>query len=362
MRGHLRDVYQALDAVADLHERPERHQLGDAPVHQLPHPVAGRELLPRILLGGLERQADALPVQVDLQHLHVDAVAGRHHRAGVVDVLPGQLRHVDQAVHPAEVDKRSEVHHRRHHAGADLARTQVVEERLALLALGLLQPRPAAQHHVVAVLVELDDLGVELAAHVRLEVAHPAQLHQRRGQEAPQADVDDQPALDDLDDRALDRFVGLPLLLDPPPGTLVLGPLLGQDQAALLVLPGDDQGLDHLAHRDDIAGVDVVADAQLAGRYDALGLVADVEQDLFLVDPDDGALHDLAVLDHHHGGGVGVVDADVAEVVLDDLARDVRAVLCERAHLAGRRRFEDGGGGVGHGVFPGLSAGGRGTR
>ena len=353
VRRHLRDVHQALDAVAYLHERPERHQLRDASVHQLPYPVAGREFLPGILLGGLERQADPLPVQVHLQHLHVDAVAGRHHRARVVDVLPGQLRHVDQAVHAAEVDECAEVDHRRHHTAADLPRPQVVEERLPLLALGLLQPRPAAQHHVVAVLVELDDLGLQLGAHVRLQVAHPAQLHQRGRHETPQADVDNQTTLDYLDHHALDRGVGLSLLLDPPPGPLVLGPLLGQDQPALLVLAGDDQGLDRLAQGDHVAGIDIVADAQLAGRYHALGLVADVEQDLFSVDADDRALYDLAVLDDHHGGVVGVVEADVAEVVLDDLARDVGAVLGEGAHVGGRGWLEDGGGGVGHGVFPG---------
>ena len=44
---------------------------------------------------------------------------------------------------------------------ADLAGLEVGEEVLALLLLGLLQPGPAGQHHVVAVLVELDDLGLE---------------------------------------------------------------------------------------------------------------------------------------------------------------------------------------------------------
>ena len=53
---------------------------------------------------------------------------------------------------------------------------------------------------LLPVLVELDDLGLELHADVGLQVTDPAHLHQRRGQEAAQADVDDQAALDDLDD------------------------------------------------------------------------------------------------------------------------------------------------------------------
>ena len=79
-------------------------------------------------------------------------------------------------------------------------------------------------------------------------------------------------------------------LLDRAPGPLVLGPLLGEDQPAFLVLLLEDEGLDLVAQRDDLVRVDVVADRQLAGRDDALGLEADVEQDLVLVDLDDGAL------------------------------------------------------------------------
>ena len=122
----------------------------------------------------------------------------------MVDVLPRQLGHVDEAVHAAEVDERAEVDDRRHDAAADLARLEVGEELVALLALGLLEVRAARQHDVVAVLVELDDLALDLPAHVGLEVAHAAEVDERRGQEAAQADVEDQAALDHLDDRALD--------------------------------------------------------------------------------------------------------------------------------------------------------------
>ena len=155
----------------------------------------------------------------------------------MVDVLPGQLGHVDEPVHAAEVDEGAEVHHRGDGALADLARLEVGQELLALLALGLLQPEAAGEHHVVAVLVELDDLGLEQLAHVGLQVTHPAQLDERRGQEAAQADVEDEAALDHLDDRALDVAVAVLDPLDLAPGPLVLGPLLGQDQAAVLVLP-----------------------------------------------------------------------------------------------------------------------------
>src|SRR5690606_22877748 len=144
-------------------------------------------------------------------------------------------------------------------------------------------------------LVKLDDLGFELATHVGLQVTHATHLDEGGGKEAAQADVEDEAALDDLDDGAGDDAVLLLDLLDRAPGALVLGALLGQDQAALLVLLLEDQGLDLVADRDNLGGVDVVLDGQLARGDDALGLVADVEQDLVAVDLDDDPLDDVAV-------------------------------------------------------------------
>ena len=91
-------------------------------------------------------------------------------------MLPAQLGDVHEAVHAAEIDERAEVHDRRDHALADLTRLEVGEELVALLALRLLEVRASGEHDVVAVLVELDDLGVEVPADERVQVAHPAQV------------------------------------------------------------------------------------------------------------------------------------------------------------------------------------------
>ena len=236
-----------------------------------------------------------------------------------------------QAVHTAEVDERAEVDDGGHHTVADLAALELVEEVGADLGLRLLEPGTAGQDHVVAVLVQLDDLGLDLLADVRLEVAHAAHLHQRCGQEAAQADVEDQAALDDLDHLAGDDAVLLLDLLDRAPGALVLCALLGQDQATLLVLLLKDEGLDEVADRHDLGRVHVVLDGQLAGGDDALGLVPDVEQDLVAVDLDDGAVDDVAVVEVLDGlvdGGEEVLNAT------DVVDRDLRC----------------GSGGDGHGV------------
>ena len=357
---HLRDVDQSLDSVANLDERAERDQLGDAAIDQLADLVALGELLPWILLGGLEREADALTTAVDVEHLHADLIADGDDRTRMVHVLPREFRDVDEPVHAAEVHEGTEVDDAGHHARPDLAGPQVVEEVLALFLLGLLEPGTAGEHHVVAVLVELDDLGLDGGVHVGLQVAHATQLDEGCRQEPAQADIDDQAALDDLDHGAVDHAVAFLDLLDAAPGAFVLGALLGQDEAPLAVLAVDHHGLDALAHRDDLAGVDPVADRQLTRRDDTFRLVADVEEDLVAVDPDDGALDDLAIGDIDHRGRVGVFQRECSEVVEDDLSGGVLAVRIEGPHR-GRCEGGIGSGQVGHGGFSRGQASGTGT-
>ena len=311
-------------------KRAERDELGDPAVDQLADLVGGGELLPRILLGGLQRQADALAVEVDVEHLDGDRIADGDDGTRVVDVLPRQLADVDEAVHAAEVDERTERHDARHGALADLARLEVGEEAVAALLLGLLQVGATAEHDVVAVLVQLDDLRLDDLADVRREVADTAQLDQRRRQEATQADVDDEAALDDLDHRTLDGALGLLDLLDRAPRPLVLRPLLAEQQPTFLVLLLEDERLDLVADGDDLVRVDVVADAQLAGEDHALALVPDVEQHLVLVDLDDGAGDELTVLDVDERAVDGVGERH-AEIVGDDLSGCVVALLVEGA-------------------------------
>src|SRR5690606_33304649 len=200
--GQLGDVHQALDAPLDADGRAERNQLGDLAGDDLADLVRAGELLPGVFLGGLEGQGDALALHVDVEDLDGDLLADLDDLARVVDVLPGQLGDVHQAVHAAQVHERTEVDDRGDDALADLALLQGVEEGLADLRLGLLQPGATGQDHVVAVLVQLDDLGLEVAAHVGLQVADAAHLDQGGREEAAQADVEDETALDDLDDGA----------------------------------------------------------------------------------------------------------------------------------------------------------------
>ena len=108
--GEFRDVDEALDAVLDAYERTERHKLRDPPRHDLTDLVGPGELAPRVFLRGFQRQRNTLAVQVDVEDLDSDLLTDLDDLARVIDVLPGQLRHVHEPVDAAEIHERAEVH------------------------------------------------------------------------------------------------------------------------------------------------------------------------------------------------------------------------------------------------------------
>ena len=115
---------------------------------------------------------------------------------------------------PVEVDEGAEVDDVGDLALDDQAGLQAVEDLLAHLLALLLEHRAAREHDVVAAAVELDDLALERLAQELVEVVDAADVDQRGGQEAAHPEVEDQAALDDLDDGALDRLAGLGRGLD----------------------------------------------------------------------------------------------------------------------------------------------------
>ena len=134
------------------------------------------------------------------------------------------------------------------------------------------------------------------------------------GRKPAHPEVEDQPALDDLDHRALDRLAGLGRRLDLAPRLLEPGPLLGQEQPPLLVLLGEHQRVDRArrARPPRPGSTERRIDSSFDGD-DALRLVADVDQDLVLVDPDHLAGDDVALLE----------GLDRRVVVRDELAVDL---------------------------------------
>src|SRR3954454_7132489 len=302
--GELGDVYQPFDARHDLDEGAEGDHLRDLALDLVALVVGLEHLLPRVALGLLEAERDALPLAVDVEHLHLHVLADLEHLGRMVDVAPRELGDVDQAVHPVEVDEGAEVDDVRDLAVDDVARVEPVEDRLAHLLALVLEHGAAGEHDVVARAVELDHLRAQLLAEKLVEVLDAADVDQRRGQEAAHAEVEDQAALDDLDHAAEHRLLRLCRSLDRLPGELEARALLRQDQAAFGVFLRQHERVDLVAQTDLVGRVDRAPDRQLGDRDHAFRLIADVDQYLVLVDAHDGAVHDLALVDRREGGVV----------------------------------------------------------
>src|SRR5206468_2705272 len=178
---------EALDALRDPHERAEGDELRDRAGDHRPCLRRPLELLPGILLRGLQRERHALPIEIDVEDLDLDLLTDRDDLLRVVDVFPRELGDVHEPVDTAQVDEGAEVHDRADRALATLALLEGLEERLAALRLRLLKERAPRQHDVVAVAIELDDLRLELLPDVRLQVPDAPQVDQRRGEEAAQS-------------------------------------------------------------------------------------------------------------------------------------------------------------------------------
>src|SRR6476661_3160223 len=236
-------------------------------------------------------------------------------------MAPAQLGDVDQAVDAVEVHECAEVDDVRDRALDDHARLQAVENLLTLLLALLLEDGAAREDHVVARAVQLDDAALDLLAHELVQVLDAADVDEGGRQEAAHAQVDDEAALDDLDDGAGDGLARLGGALDGAPGLLEAGPLLGEDQAAVLVLLGQNESVDVLAQLHLVVGVDRLADRKLMRGDDSLALVADVNQDLVPVDPDNLSADDVSFF-----------EVDERRVVVDG-GRGSRRLLFSSRHV-----------------------------
>ena len=214
----------------------------------------------------------------------------------MVDVRPRELGDVDQAVHAVEVDERAEVDDVRDLALDDVARLQLVED---LLRCSLRSSSSTARRESTTLLRErLSSITFARSSWPR----NSSRSCTRRISTATQAgtahaEVEDQPALDDLDHAPVHRLARLGGALDVLPRELEARTLLREDQTPFGVLLREHERVDLVAEDDLVGRVDRAPDRELGDRDDALGLVADVDEHLVLVHADDRAVDDLPLVD-----------------------------------------------------------------
>ena len=100
---------EAFDAFLDFNERAVRNEVRDLAFDALADREAFLDLVPRILLGLLEAEGDALFFFVDVEHDDFEFLADLEHLARMAEAAPGHVGDVEQAIHAIEIDERAEV-------------------------------------------------------------------------------------------------------------------------------------------------------------------------------------------------------------------------------------------------------------
>ena len=84
----LADMDEALEAVANAHERAEVHELRDRPVDDFADVEVGHRRVPRVRLKAADRQADPAALMVDVDDFGLDLFADLITGLRVVDLVP----------------------------------------------------------------------------------------------------------------------------------------------------------------------------------------------------------------------------------------------------------------------------------
>ncbi len=254
--------------------------------------ITAGDVLPRIRAQLLEAERDTRTFAVELQDADFHFLADGDHFGRMLDALPGHVGDVQQAIDAAEIDEGAIV-------GEVLDRTlhhrtflQVVHERAALGGEFLFHDRAPRNDHVVALLVELDDLELERLAFEVGGIAYRAHIHQRAGQErAHVLELHREATLHAAGDDADDDFGFGEGLLEAGPGAGTFGFFAREARFAGAVFDGIQGNFDIIAGDDfDFAALI----AELVEGNDGFGLQAHVHDDHVVANADYPAGEDHA--------------------------------------------------------------------
>ncbi len=157
----------------------------------------------------LQTQRNTVLFGVELQDLGGDFLTSCHHFGWVTHATPCHVGDVQQAVDTAQVHKRTVFGDVLDHALDHRTFFEGLHQLGAFFAHRCFHHSAAAQHHVVALAVELDDLEFHGLVLVRRQVLGRTCVNEGARQEGTDAvDQNGQAALDLAAGRASDKFAG----------------------------------------------------------------------------------------------------------------------------------------------------------
>ena len=279
---HLADMNQSLNAVFQLHEGTVRHHIDHFATNLRADRVLGLDVVPRAGVLLLQAERDLFLVAIDVQDHHLEFLVDLDHLGRMADATPAHVGDVQQAVDAAQVHERTEVGDVLDDALAKLAFDQFRQQGLLhLFALDFDEPS-ARDHDVAASLVDFQDQALDRLTAVRVDVLGTSNIDLAGGQEHVHADVDQQTALDLLENLALDDVPFLVGADDLFPLANAVGLPLGEQDQSELIFDFFEQDRDLLTRDRWFVGV-----GPFVERDDPFALVANVDQNFFAFDPHD---------------------------------------------------------------------------
>jgi hypothetical protein len=255
----------------------------------------------------LEAEGDAVLDEVELEDLDLELVAFLEHLLGVVDTGVAHVGDVEQAVDAAEVDEGAKVGEAADDALANLAFLELELELFAFFLALLLEHAAARQHEVLALAIDLGDFALEPLVHEAAEILVADEVDLAHGHEAAGAvDAELEAADVAAGDAGLDDFTDAQLV------KVGVGDGLAQGEAHQAGFPVEAVG-DEV---DALPDVGWLVGLKFVDRDDAFALAADVDEDVFGRDANDGAGDAAVVVGLGWGGFAG---GEAGEIVAGDI-------------------------------------------
>ena len=291
---HLGDMYQPFNPFFDLGEAAVVSEVRHDSLHAGAGRIPSGEVDPRVVPELLHPERYAVFLAVEPKDLDLHLVADIDHLAWMPDAPPGHVGNVQQAVDTTEVDERAVVCEVLDDPGHALAFLQRSQELFALGAVLVFEYGATGDDHVVASLIQLDDLELERLALEMRGLAQGANVYQRTGQERTDiVDVDGETALDPAVQQALDRLSVLERILEHFPAFRPPGLLAGKARRAPSIVHDFHRDLDLVANLDlELAALG----DELAAWNDAFRLQSRMNHHHFAVDVYHRTGHDGAGL------------------------------------------------------------------
>ena len=293
---------QPLDAGFELDKSAEVHQLGHRAGDALASLEAFGNGLPGFGLKLFEPEGDFLAFGVDFENFDLNLLADGEHVSRLFDARVGKVGDVQQAIEATNVNKSAVRDKAADRASNRIALVQRFAAGLDEAAGLLFENDAAINDHILAGDVELGDAAGNLRADQFLHLGFVVGSAAAGGHEGWHANIHREAALADLGDRADDGgFVGEGGLQGRPVARL--GDFEARKHIVVLLVAAGD------GNREAVAGVDAFGVVLEGGAgQNALGLVANVEEDLVGRERNDGA-RELPL------AGLGLVRVAVLELV-----------------------------------------------